>query len=1142
MMRIFLLRLLLLLTLMPIQADSLSPDRYIINADLPAGIVQDVTVTDTLPRGLIYRNNSLNITGAYDCNEQLSGPSDGRSEMVMTWSFGRVNNTGNKDIQISFEAVVADVPWNHAGVTLHPNKASLNWRDSDGLHSSSDGALPVEIVEPDLIIEKRLSPDRCMAGGNISCLISVCHSSKSSSDAFDAELTECLPSGLVYMPESMKILTGPDGILDASNPSMLRWHFDSIDNLWNAASPILLEYSATARESGPHSTTSSIIWTSASGDSSYERAYSVQTEISIAVEEMKHSLSIAKASTSQAHPGCLINYSIVYDNNGPAAHNVFITEIYDGNTTFLSANPSPDIGRDDIWTLGDLEQGASGKIELSLQIKPLAKQGTWIDNIVKIASDESNATSEAKTIVTENQTVLSINATPSSDFIRPGGSLNYTITFRNDGPGEARNISITDTVDSHLKITGSTPAPTRIWLDNEGAHLFWSSDALNTGTMNQGESGEIRLSVSLPAVPEHPNIDSLYNIYRIDSDNAEGKQGSLETFVIHSLFVRKRADRDECADGESVNFTIIYGNELGIEAKSAVVTDRLEGMEYIYAVPAPKIKGNILTWKLGTLPPHTEGSIRLCVRVKGRAEIHMQDTQSISGEGYVASSQKLSASIKPEEIVNIADITATYKKKHESDEDSAQIKLVELPGAGIESFEKGSGRYEMDRTIDYNSGKSLTFNKEVRAIYIPAKISLAQNNLTINSLWEERTRAENKARNEAITENYWYLSHLDNKQSFLMDKNQTVFTSHSESGPGLAQIGYRRAAPGSSRDPLGISENYYGSFSIENSLDSYGVSSVYSRSSSGTGFVSSEEQASSCNSTIRSNEHGSGLYESTETITNDPASLKSMNLSYASYNWSAGSLRTVYASKWSESMSGVNSESKSKIGEKISSADNVQIKALMDSSSLAMTSEFNGLGSIWASVENYSITREDMFAGRFRLDAAVGVYSLPKHFGPHLSLTAEALRLDSGIVLFRINVTNDGDKALAPVEITDILPENMIFFNSSYRPTISGRNINWSLITLEPGMTRTLDLRAKLIGSLKENRVKAIGHYNDNIVFAEASCSAFFQPSKVWQLSQNNATENWCALPECSENCFRTTEDGGDNSDFGDEVLCRSCA
>lgn len=1155
----------------------LDSDHYMINADLPARVVQDVVISDTIPRGLIYENDSLNITGASDFEEDLSGPNDGSQETVVTWGFGSVNNSANQDMKIGFQAVVADVPGNHEGVTIRSNRATLRWRDSRGLHTSSDEAEPVEIVEPDLIIEERAAPQSCKTGDAVSCIISVYHSAKSGSDAFDVDLTEALPPNLAYIPGSMETLSGPAGEKDDSSPSVLKWHFDTIDSFWTGSRPIILRYNATGMKAGTNCSRSLIIWTSAQGKNPHERTYSSECRSCPKVEDRSLGLCISKTAPDQVCPGGIINYTINYENSGEAASSVAIRETYDSNTTFISACPPTDVGTNNLWTIGDLLQRGSGKIEVCVQVKPSARDGTVLNNTVEILSENSKASAAASTIVRSSQPVLEIGKSASSDFIRPGGSLNYTIAFRNSGPGDAANISITDTVDSHLQVEGSTPGPTKTWSDSAGTHLLWDAAVLNTSRMMQGELGEIDLKVGLPSVPEHPNIDKIYNNYRIDSDNAQGMQGSLETFVIHSLFVRKMADKDACRPGEVVNYTITYGNELPVEAKSAVVTDRLEGMDYIYAVPMPAVGGNTLTWKLGTLKPHTEGSILLSVRIKDKPGIRLHDTQLISGRGYVASKQRLYSSSEPAEVVNRVDITARYLGKAESDSGVAKVRLIQPPGADVESVEKGSGYYDQQQVIEYNRGKSLRLDKQIRASSSPVNISLSISNanLTIDSLWEDRTSAVNRARNEAVFEEYRYMSLLDRKASFLLDENQTVFSSASKFGEGLAETGYRRRSPGGIGDigdiggirgrenAMDISESYYGSFILGSHLDSYGLEAIYSRSSSGRGFVSSDKRSSGEGSSLRSYEHGSGFYESSETVASDPVIRKDILLSYAREGWSAGSLRAVYASKWNEGMSAESSRLRSIISERISYADGIQKEALMGSSSLMVSGEFAGAGSLEAAVGNRpekEIVMEERFTGKYRLDASLSVNGLPKYLGPHLSIAKKALRpsgdMGEDIVLFRINVTNDGNKTLAPVEITDLLPENMTFINSSLRPVVRGRNMSWLMISLAPGDRRTIDLRVRLKGSVKNNRVMAIGYYRGEIAKAESSCQALPQSCLAGGLPAGKLIGAGIGTGSCSqEACMDVGEEVGDCGEYGecgergegnddyhdDEVICRSC-
>ena len=74
--------------------------------------------------------------------------------------------------------------------------------------------------------------------------------------------------------------------------------------------------------------------------------------------------------------------------------------------------------------------------------------------------------------------------------------------------------------------------------------------------------------------------------------------------MIHSLFVRKKADRETYMRGETVNYTITYGNELPIDARQATLTDILPDVEFLDADPLPNFNnGSVLIWNLGTLPP-----------------------------------------------------------------------------------------------------------------------------------------------------------------------------------------------------------------------------------------------------------------------------------------------------------------------------------------------------------------------------------------------------------------------------------------------------------------------------------------------------------------------------------------------------------
>ena len=364
---------------------------------------------------------------------------------------------------------------------------------------------------------------------------------------------------------------------------------------------------------------------------------------------------------------------------------------YDPKVAFISAVPAPDQGSDSQWTLGDLMNGASGTIEVKLGTGSSLADGTLLTSSARIASQDGvSAQDTAITRVMTTAPTLQIEKAASDRFIRPGGALNYTITYSNSGNTEAENVTITDLVDGNLDFdpADATPRASKIWRDAEGTHLWWNASILKSERLSPGGSGKIDIRVGLPPVPEHPQFDWVYNNYKIDSDLSEGKFKTLETAVIHSLYVRKKAETQTYFANEMVNYTIIYGNDLALDADNAVVMDVLpdpEFMEFIEANPQPtSIKNNVLVWNLGTIPPKGSGTIKVYARIKeNHSDIQFRSTQSVSGQGYVHFDQRLDTAQKPDRLTNFANITASYLGVPESDESSATIMLADALGTAV---------------------------------------------------------------------------------------------------------------------------------------------------------------------------------------------------------------------------------------------------------------------------------------------------------------------------------------------------------------------------------------------------------------------------------------------------------------------------
>jgi uncharacterized repeat protein (TIGR01451 family) len=195
------------------------------------------------------------------------------------------------------------------------------------------------------------------------------------------------------------------------------------------------------------------------------------------------------------------------------------------------------------------------------------------------------------------------------------------------------------------------------------------------------------------------------------------------------------------------------------------------------------------------------------------------------------------------------------------------------------------------------------------------------------------------------------------------------------------------------------------------------------------------------------------------------------------------------------------------ISEVIRSASYIDKEAEMEKSSLSILGEFNGtmdIQLVQGLLKKEQIHPEEQIrldqtlVGSFRMDTALSVFTSPRHLYPHLNISKKAIMQDGETVLFLINVTNDGNKLLKPVTVSDRLPDGLTFINSSIRPEVNGQIINWTIPTLDISRTLTIKLRAKVVDGQQwyVNVVSAKTMYKDIALEANnfTRFEAYYQP------------------------------------------------
>lgn len=837
-----------------------------------------------------------------------------------------------------------------------------------------------------------------------------------------------------------------------------------------------------------------------------------------------------KADPDHVKPGGYINYTISYENTGTGsecAHEVVVKETYNKSLHFVSASPPPDVGSSNIWTIGSLEKGEAGTIKIMLRADSSLQRGSLISNTAEIICKE-NVSAWAAINTTVSGVSLNIAKSASSNLVIPGETFTYTIDYRNDGPDKFTGVNISDFLDDRVEFQDAQPQPT----DNLGRRFRWY-----IGDLSPEKQGTIEITVRVKDKTSFPkSASSIINAYRIDSKELAGINATLETLVVSGLWIKKTADKGSCYAEENITYTIKFGNSEGnLKAENVVVVDAIPKVELVSISPAPtSIQGSVLQWNIGTLNPNQAGIITLVVQIPKGPEVIFGETSSVMGNGYARVSKRLSTTLEDKQLVNNVNITGYYVngsiRMLSKASDCARVVIL---GAGteIKTLEHGSGHYEEDESSSLRiSNKSINLNRDIFAKYEKTSFSLPRGRvLEHDSRWSDLTDAKNLLRDEEVSLDYLYADTLEKNSSLTMDMNQTVSKSEADMKDGIARIDYTR---GSIKHPLvDISEGYHGSFRIGEAIDSYGESTKYVKSSRGQGFAASDERSDWPNHNQRSFEHGSGYYQS-EELSELAAVNKKSKMAYAPSRQTAGSVNIRYNSLWYEGMATIDQKLGSNIREEIRSASYVEKETEIGPSSLSILGEFNGTMDIKAEVKRKAVAPDlkaeetalidQTMIGRYRMDTAISIYALPKHLYPHISITKEARKAEKDVILFLINVTNDGSKPLKSINVTDRLPGGMRFINSSIRPKVSGQRVSWIIPSLEISRTLCIKLRARVNETYRRyvNKVNVTAIYEEEVLNAANSTSflpndmpcCLVRPYPPGDLGYTNETENaWTA-------------------------------
>ncbi len=177
--------------------------------------------------------------------------------------------------------------------------------------------------------------------------------------------------------------------------------------------------------------------------------------------------------------GSSLTYTVRYTNTGGgSATGVVITETYDSNVSFVSANPPPSVSNN-VWNIGGLGAGGSGTILITVRVNG----GATLSNVVTIGSDQTSPVTTSATTTVIALPAFNLTKSDDPDPVLVGDNLVYNITYRNTGVGNATGVVITETYDSNVSFVSASPAP-------DVGNNVW-----RIGALGAGGSGSIAVTV-----------------------------------------------------------------------------------------------------------------------------------------------------------------------------------------------------------------------------------------------------------------------------------------------------------------------------------------------------------------------------------------------------------------------------------------------------------------------------------------------------------------------------------------------------------------------------------------------------------------------------------------------------------------------
>ena len=299
-------------------------------------------------------------------------------------------------------------------------------------------------------------------------------------------------------------------------------------------------------------------------------------------------LTVTKTGPATVTAGGAVAYQLVVANNGPsAASAVSVTDTLPPGVTFVSVSAS-----NGGWTCSNAgnasvtcdrpnwNSGASTTFTINVTAQ---NQAGTMTNSASVSSttpdpDPGNNTDSADTTVNASADLAVTKAGPAT--VVAGGNVSYTVDATNNGPSNASNVTLTDTLPADVTFVSVTPSNGG-WTCSNAGNASVTCDRPN---WNSGASTTFTIVVTAPN-----QTATLTNAASITSTTPDPDPGNntdrVTTDVDPSADLRLQKSGTAAVDpGETIRYRLTVTNDGPSDAADVSVTDTLPaGVTFVSA-------------------------------------------------------------------------------------------------------------------------------------------------------------------------------------------------------------------------------------------------------------------------------------------------------------------------------------------------------------------------------------------------------------------------------------------------------------------------------------------------------------------------------------------------------------------------------